>query len=254
MDGFISIKQFAQKSGVTVRTLHYYDQTGLLKPAGRGENGYRYYCEQDLLRMQQIVTLKLLGLSLQKIKDILNGPDFDLQRSLEIQKEAIEEHIARLQQVVWALRYTQERVKSRGTAELEWPIIAEMIQNVNQENGSLWMKKYYSPETWDKLQGRSKKISPEQIAQYTRLWEDLTHDFKNFSDLQADDPKIQELAERMDELLTQFTQGDARVEQGLDALYADKEAIPTQYQNYDALVSELMGKALTVFRHRKRNN
>jgi DNA-binding transcriptional MerR regulator len=83
MKNLVTIREFALQAGVTVRTLHFYDQKGLLQPAQRGENGYRLYQQADLLRLQQIVTLKMLGLSLAEIGHVLNDLKFDLQRSLE---------------------------------------------------------------------------------------------------------------------------------------------------------------------------
>jgi DNA-binding transcriptional MerR regulator len=66
------VSDFAEKAGVTVRTLHHYDRLGLLKPSGRTEAGYRLYGERDFARLQQIVTLKFIGLPLRQIKDLLD--------------------------------------------------------------------------------------------------------------------------------------------------------------------------------------
>src|SRR5215475_13944181 len=66
------VSEFAEKAGVTVRTLHHYDRMGLLKPSGRTEAGYRLYGERDFARLQQIVTLKFIGLPLRQIKDLLD--------------------------------------------------------------------------------------------------------------------------------------------------------------------------------------
>src|SRR5437660_8343322 len=76
------VSEFAEKAGVTVRTLHYYDRLGLLKPSGRTDAGYRLYGERDLVRLQQIVTLKFIGMPLREIKDLLNQGDLDLAATL----------------------------------------------------------------------------------------------------------------------------------------------------------------------------
>ena len=72
------VSDFAEKAGVTVRTLHHYDRLGLLKPSGRTEAGYRLYGERDFGRLQQIVTLKFIALPLRQIKriktDVEAGP------------------------------------------------------------------------------------------------------------------------------------------------------------------------------------
>src|SRR5258708_5821671 len=97
------VKEFAQLAGVTVRTLHYYDATGLLKPSLHTEAKHRLYKREDLLRLQQILTLKYLGFSLDEIQNVLNSPSYDLRQSLRFQKQAIDERITELQQVSRAL-------------------------------------------------------------------------------------------------------------------------------------------------------
>ncbi len=81
------IKEFAEFTGVSVRTLHYYDEIGLLPPSFVDEaTGYRYYDENSLLRMQEILFYRELDFSLKSIGEILSSPDYDARRSLEEQK------------------------------------------------------------------------------------------------------------------------------------------------------------------------
>src|SRR5215212_10351699 len=79
-------QEFAERSGVTVRTLHHYDRLGLLRPSRRTRAGYRLYGERDFARLQQIVTLKFTGFSLQQIKDVLDRDSGDLVTALRIQR------------------------------------------------------------------------------------------------------------------------------------------------------------------------
>ena len=81
------IKEFAEFTGVSVRTLHYYDEIGLLTPAIVDKtNGYRYYDEKSLLRMQEILFYRELDFSLKSIGEILSSPNYDTRKSLEEQK------------------------------------------------------------------------------------------------------------------------------------------------------------------------
>ncbi len=84
-----SVKKLSALAGVSIRTLHIYDQTGLLKPVFRTEAGYRMYGEKELLRLQQILFYKELDFSLQEICNILDDPDFDLIQALESHKRAL---------------------------------------------------------------------------------------------------------------------------------------------------------------------
>lgn len=84
-----TVKQVAELAGVSVRTLHHYDQIGLLKPSQIGANGYRYYDDDALLRLQQILFYRELGLELAQINDVLNRPDFDVLTALKSHRIAL---------------------------------------------------------------------------------------------------------------------------------------------------------------------
>ena len=79
----LKIGELARRSGLTVRTLHHYDDIGLLKPAVVGANGYRYYGREELLRLQEILFHREIGMSLTEIALILDAPGFDRRRSLQ---------------------------------------------------------------------------------------------------------------------------------------------------------------------------
>jgi DNA-binding transcriptional MerR regulator len=90
-----TVKQLAKLSGVSIRTLHHYDQIGLLKPARLGNNRYRYYEEPEVLRLQQILFHRELGFSLQEIAALLDRPGFDrLRRCVRIARGSNARHSA----------------------------------------------------------------------------------------------------------------------------------------------------------------
>src|SRR5215470_5707729 len=92
-----TVKQVARMSGVSVRTLHFYDEVGLLKPAYVGANGYRFYEEPQLLTLQQILFYRELGFELKQIKQILTRPEFDKIAALKEHREVLGEKAARTQ-------------------------------------------------------------------------------------------------------------------------------------------------------------
>lgn len=95
------IKEFAKLSGTSVRTLHYYDEIGLLSPAFvERTTGYRYYDENSLLRMQEILFYRELDFSLKSIGEILSSPDHDTRRSLEEQKKLLTLKKERLERLI----------------------------------------------------------------------------------------------------------------------------------------------------------
>ena len=100
----MQIKEFAKLTGVSVRPLHYYDEIGLIKPAlVDAQNGYRFYDENSLLRMQEILFYRELDFSLKSILEILSSPDYDKQKALAEQRKLLELKKERLERIIDAL-------------------------------------------------------------------------------------------------------------------------------------------------------
>lgn len=101
-----TVKQLSDIAGVTVRTLHHYDDIGLLRPSRVGANGYRYYDDDALLRLQQVLFYREIGLELAHIRDILDSPDFDLVTALRSHRAVLLNKRARLDALVTTIDET----------------------------------------------------------------------------------------------------------------------------------------------------
>src|SRR3990167_5190709 len=88
-----TVKKLAKLSGVSIRTLRFYDEIGLLKPAYYGDNNYRYYEEAQLLMLQQILFFRELGFQLSDIQRIISSPDFDKVTTLESHRKILEKNL-----------------------------------------------------------------------------------------------------------------------------------------------------------------
>lgn len=110
----LKIGEFAKRSGVTVKTLLHYDKIGLLKPSNKTESGYRLYCEDDFLKLQQITTLKFIGLSLNEIKNILFESGENLENMIGIQKKALEEKKKHIDEVISVFNKAEISAKEKG--------------------------------------------------------------------------------------------------------------------------------------------
>ena len=98
------IKEFSGFTGVSVRTLHYYDEIGLLPPAFVDRStGYRFYDEHSLLRMQQILFYRELDFSLNSIGEILSSPNYDIHKALKEQKQLLTLKKERLERLISAI-------------------------------------------------------------------------------------------------------------------------------------------------------
>ncbi len=111
-----TVRQVASLSGVSVRTLHFYDEMALLKPAYVSASGYRYYEEPQLLTLQQILFYRELGLELKEVKSILGRPDFEKATALESHRSVLEKELARIQTLIATIDKTIEHV--RGTKKM----------------------------------------------------------------------------------------------------------------------------------------
>lgn len=108
-----TVKQLARLAGVTRRTLHYYDEMGLLKPSRNSDNGYRYYDEEALIRLQQILLYRELDMPLDQICEVINQNDFDVLAALESHKSALRKRINHLENVIKTVEDTIDHLKGR---------------------------------------------------------------------------------------------------------------------------------------------
>ena len=106
-----TVNQLSKLAGGTPRTLHHYDTIGLLKPSRVGENGYRYYGEESLLRLQQILFYRELDLPLEEIGQIMGRRDFDLLPALESHKVELAKRIERLERLIQTVDNTISLLK-----------------------------------------------------------------------------------------------------------------------------------------------
>lgn len=104
-------------SGVSVRTLHFYDETGLLKPAYHRANGYRFYGEPQILTLQQILFYRELGFELKEIKRILERADFENVAALESHRQVLEKNLTRTHRLLETIDKTIQHLK--GTKKMK---------------------------------------------------------------------------------------------------------------------------------------
>src|SRR5947209_15262868 len=106
-----TVKQVAAMSGVSVRTLHFYDETGLLKPAYVGANGYRFYEEPQLLTLQQILFYRELGFELKQIQRVLGRADFEKLAALRSHRKVLKKSLVRTRRLIETIDKTIEHLE-----------------------------------------------------------------------------------------------------------------------------------------------
>ncbi len=127
-----TVSQLSNLTRITVRTLHYYDEIGLLAPTVVGDNGYRYYGDEALLRLQQILFFREMNLGLLQIKNILDEPDFDQASALKAHRGTLEAKIARLHTLIHTIDRTLKHLKE-GTIMSDDDIFAGFSEEQQKE-------------------------------------------------------------------------------------------------------------------------
>ncbi|NFA60993.1 methyltransferase domain-containing protein [Clostridium sporogenes] len=132
--------EFAKKAGVTLRTLRYYDKIGLLGPSSHNELGHRLYSKEDFGKLQKILTLKFIGLSLEDIANIMKYDlnHKDLKKSLEIQKEIMKKKIKHIHSIIKAIDEAADNIDFNK--EMDWDKFINIISAINSDKN--WMQQY----------------------------------------------------------------------------------------------------------------
>lgn len=162
MTRFWKVGELAKRTGLTVRTLHHYDEIGLLSPSQRSEAGYRLYTDSDIACLQQIVSLRQLRFSLEEIRDCLGRSDFSPRRVLGL-------HISRLEEQIEVQRRLRDRLEriAEHLRSAEEVSAEEFIQTIEEIT---MFEKYYTPEQLEYLEERKERVGEERIREVQAEW------------------------------------------------------------------------------------
>lgn len=201
------IGELARRTGLTVRTLHHYDEIGLLSPAERSDGGHRVYDEADVQRLYRIVSLRSLGFPLDAIAQALDSQAFDAKAAVDDHLRRLEAQIAQEQQLLNKLRTLRQRLDADD--------FLTTIEEITMR------ERYYTPEQLDQLEQRRQALGEDAIKDVEREWAAIFATLKQEMDKGTDpaDPKLQPIGERSKELLDMFTGGDPGIQASLKRMY-----------------------------------
>ena len=218
--------EFAQRAGVTVRTLHHYDRLGLLKATRRTRAGYRLYSDPDLLRLEQIVVLKAIGLTLKETRDLLQRDRSALQDTLARQQRVLTGKRKQLDKAIRAIGAAKRALESDG--EPDWMLFTRIIKEITMQNDTDWTKQYYSDDAQAKVDARRHLWSPELQEKVTKQWNELFRDIEASLNEDPAGPTAQALLARWRQLVSAFTGGDPEIQKGLNRMYSDMPNWPQE--------------------------
>lgn len=243
-----TVSQLAKKSGVTSRTLRHYDEIGVLKPSFIGGNGYRYYEQKDLLRLQQILFFRELDFSLDKIAQILNQPNFDLIESLQYQQLLLKKKQQRLDQIIKTITKTIESMKEEQTmndSDLYEGFSQEEIKQMKEEAYERWG----NTDAYKQSQKRVKNFSKEDL---TKMQEETDQNLRDLVQLmlegkQVDDPAVQKEIRKHHASIERFYDCSAQMYKGLAEMYLADPRFTAFYQKYHQELPPFLVEGMKVF-------
>jgi DNA-binding transcriptional MerR regulator len=197
MGNMYRVGEFAAKSGVSVRTLHHYDQLGLLQPSGRTEAGHRLYTDWDMLYLQQVLTLRYLGFSLEQIGHLLGRPEFDLVSSLQAQRDVLRERIVELEDMGAALDRLLAHHESSG--EWDWALVAHASAAASQAVAQKGTR-MDNEQMMKRFEELHKQLRPGEREEIEGQWTALIEEVQANLDLDPASPQAGELAGRWNAL------------------------------------------------------
>ncbi|HFK1714399.1 MerR family transcriptional regulator [Bacillus cereus] len=203
----ISIQELTKETGVTVRTLRYYDQIDLLKLSGKTEGGHRLYSENDVIRLQQILFLKEMGFSLKEAANMLVKGELDLKNSLEKQLRFVQEEqkkFNRMERILQAVVYS---VDVEG--ELDWKVMFELIQLSKQSPRirEIFQNEVFSKEEQKLLQNLPNMSEEDpNVLEWVDLLKQLRTFMKDGKEVASDE--VQEATKKLLQKCLEMANGD----------------------------------------------
>jgi len=245
-----TVKQLSKLAGVTPRTLRHYDDIGLLKPSRIGENGYRYYGEEALLKLQQILFYRELDFPLDEIRRIMGRRDFDLLGALQSHRQALQKKAARLSQLLVTVDNTIQHIK--GEKLMSQKGLFKGFSEEEQENLAQEAEQKYDPATVRESNRKWKAYSKEKkdaiLAEGNKIYVDMIAAMPKG----ASSVDVQTIVERWRSHMDYFWTPNLDQLLGLANMYNDDPKFKANFDDMHPKLAEFMLEAVTVYVERSK--
>ncbi len=205
------------------------------------QTGERLYRASEFAGLQQILTLKFIGLPLEEIKGLLDGRALDLSETLRLQREALTEKRRQLDMALRAVGEAEGLLAREGGPD--WDAFKRIVEVITMQHDTEWMKKYYTEE---QLADLARRGTPEVLERGRREWRKLIGEVEAAAaeGLDPSSERARALVARWDGLAEEFTGGDPGIRENLRRLYADQANWPSTFQRpYGDDVAAFIGRA-----------
>jgi MerR family transcriptional regulator, thiopeptide resistance regulator len=240
-----TVKQLSTLAGVSARTLHYYDEIGLLKPESVGANGYRYYSDESLLRLQQILFYRELDLPLEDIKKIMGRLGFDILSALESHRKALRQRAERTERLIQTVDDTILHLK--GKKEMSKKQLFEAFSDEQQEEYARQAEQMYDPAI---VKASNKKWKAYSAAEKQNILDEGNKVYMDMIAIMpkgAASPEVQACVERWRKHMDYFWTPNLDQLLGLAEMYHTSPEFKANFDKIDPRLAEFMGEAVKIY-------
>jgi DNA-binding transcriptional MerR regulator len=216
--GGMKVGALAKRTGLSVRTLHYYDEIGLLQPSNVTPSGHRVYGAEELARLQRIKSLRQFGFTLDEIRACLDAPEFSAHRVIELHINKLREQIGQQERLV-ALLETLDASFAAGR-------IASPDQLIDAIESIASLDRTFTPEELAEIKERGERLGREHVKAVEQEWPRLIARMRAAM-LSGADPtsdEVGQIARRWRELVREFTGGNPEIARKVRAGFVDDPA------------------------------
>ncbi|BAY87136.1 MerR family transcriptional regulator [Calothrix parasitica NIES-267] len=231
MSEAMKIGELAKQTGLSIRTLHYYDEIGLLCPSDRNEIGHRLYSDKDIIRLQQILSLRQLGFALKEIRECLENPDFSLSQIINLHRDRMREQIALSHTLLERLNGVARELETTTTVAVE--NLIQVMETITMS------EQYFTPEQQEVIEARFPDVEPEWQELITRAQTEMNKG----SDLNS--PSVQELARIWQWSMKSLIGGDRTLYESLVKAYQQQGGEAATWGAMDTATFEYILKAVS---------
>ncbi|MDO4542892.1 MAG: MerR family transcriptional regulator [Bacillota bacterium] len=239
-----TVKEVSRLTGVSVRTLHYYHEIGLVNPKHTAANGYRYYGTQELERLQEVLFFRELDFSLKEIKNIMDTPGYDRQRALTNHISLLKMKKQRLTALINLAEQALEGEKNMEFKAFDDKEIKAAKEQYKAEARERWGQ---SPE-YAESQEKEKNYTEAQWQAIHKEMDEIMTGFAQNSAADPGDPKLQELVRRWQEHLTKYYYKATNEILGcLGQMYVADERFAANIDKYGEGTAKILSQAIAIY-------
>ncbi|NLJ96315.1 MAG: MerR family transcriptional regulator [Clostridiales bacterium] len=236
----MKVKEVADLVGISVRTLHHYDEIGLLTPEKTTDAGYRIYSEENLETLQQILFFKELGFPLKKIKEIIDSPTFERQEALELQRKALLEKKERLNKMIVTIEKTIKHWKGEIQMSIEEKFEGFDFSNNPYEEEA---RKRWGDKAVDAANEKTKSFTLSDQEKLSEIYLNLA----SIRHLPPDSIEAQEAIKEWYIFLNKMGNYPPEVFKGLGRMYVDDERFTKNIDKLGEGLAAFMCEAMAVY-------